>query len=69
MAYAGVDINATYGSTAGGSVFVPEMWAKAVKGYFELPTTFLSLADTSLSGTLQTLTNKMALPPTRTRIH
>ena len=47
MAYgdnqASTDINATYGSTAGASVFVPELWSKGVKGYFEKPTTFLSL--------------------------
>ena len=62
MAYAGVDISTTYGSTAGGSVFVPEMWSKAVKGYFELPTTFLSLADTSLSGLVKKQGDTIHIP-------
>lgn len=62
MAYAGVDLNATYASTAGGSVFVPEMWAKAVEGYFRKPTTFLSLADTSLSGLVQKQGDTIHIP-------
>ena len=48
MAYgdnqASTDINATYGSTAGASVFVPELWSKGVKGYFEKPTTLLKIS-------------------------
>ena len=62
MAYAGVDINATYASTAGGSVFVPEMWSKAVEGYFRKPTTFLSLADTSLSGLVKAQGDTIHIP-------
>ena len=53
MAYdagANTAVNATYGNTTDATVFVPEMWAAGVRGYFEKPTTFLSLADTSLSG-------------------
>ena len=53
MAYAAgaaTSVNATYGNATDASVFVPEMWAAGVRGYFEKPTTFLSLADTSLSG-------------------
>ena len=41
---------ATYADTTDATVFIPEMWAAGVRGYFEKPTTFLSLADTSLSG-------------------
>jgi len=53
MAYdagANTAVNATYGNTTDATVFVPEMWSAGVKAYFEKPTTFLSLADTSLSG-------------------
>ena len=53
MAYdagANTAVNLTYGNTTDATVFVPEMWAAGVRGYFEKPTTFLSLADTSLSG-------------------
>lgn len=53
MAYAAganTAVNLTYGNTTDATVFVPEMWSAGVKGYFEKPTTFLSLADTSLSG-------------------
>lgn len=53
MAYVSTDVSLTYGATAGATTFVPELWSAGVKGYFEKPTPFLSLADTSLSGLVQ----------------
>jgi hypothetical protein len=50
MAYVSTDVSLTYGSTAGASVFIKELWADAVAGYFKKPTTFITLADDSLSG-------------------
>ena len=66
MAYgdnqASTDISATYGASAGATVFVPELWSKGVKGYFEKPTTFLSLADTSLSGLVKKSGDTIHIP-------
>lgn len=65
MAYdagANTSVNATYANATDASVFVPEMWAAGVKGYFEKPTTFLSLADTSLSGLVKAQGDTIHIP-------
>ena len=65
MAYdagANTAVSLTYGNTTDATVFVPEMWSAGVKGYFEKPTTFLSLADTSLSGLVKAQGDTIHIP-------
>lgn len=66
MAYgdnqASTDVSLTYGASAGATVFVPELWSAGVLSYFEKPTTFLSLADTSLSGLVQQQGDTIHIP-------
>ena len=52
----------TYADTTDATVFIPEMWAAGVRGYFEKPTTFLSLADTSLSGLVKKQGDTIHIP-------
>ena len=59
---ASTDVSLTYGATAGASTFVPELWSSAVKNYFEKPQTFMSLADTSLSGLVQQQGDTIHIP-------
>ena len=59
---ASTDVSATYGASAGASAFVPELWAAGVAGYFEKPTTFASLADSSLSGLVQASGDTIHIP-------
>ena len=62
MAWVNTDGTATYGTGDGASHFIPEIWSAGVKAYFEKPTTFLSLADTSLSGLVQSQGDTIHIP-------